>query len=70
MLSIGQEVKVLEPESLNNKMIEMLKATLRLYTLPVIIKKTLGIFLKKTVNLVQMGKAAVIHAHEFLFQQN
>ncbi|MBX9886552.1 MAG: WYL domain-containing protein [Flavobacteriaceae bacterium] len=31
LLSIGQEVKVLEPESLKNKMIEILKATLKLY---------------------------------------
>lgn len=33
-------------------------------------EKTLGIFLKKTENLVQMGRAAVIDTHEFLFQQN
>ncbi|MBG6188201.1 hypothetical protein [Flavobacterium sp. CAN_S2] len=33
-------------------------------------EKTLGIFLKKTRNLVQMGRAAVIDTHEFLFQQN
>ena len=31
LLSMGQEVKVLEPESLKNKMIEMLKAALKLY---------------------------------------
>ena len=31
LLSIGQEVKVLEPESLKNKMIEMLEATLKRY---------------------------------------
>ncbi|MBF2709094.1 hypothetical protein [Flavobacterium soyangense] len=33
-------------------------------------EKTLGIFLKKTENLVQMGRAAVIDTHEFLFQNN
>lgn len=33
-------------------------------------EKTLGIFLKKTENLVQMGRAAVIDTHEFLFQKN
>ncbi|MFV5695154.1 WYL domain-containing protein [Flavobacterium sp. LB3P122] len=32
LLSIGQEVKVLEPESLKNKMIKMLEATLKHYT--------------------------------------
>lgn len=31
LLSIGQEVQVLEPESLKNKMIEMLEATLKRY---------------------------------------
>jgi hypothetical protein len=30
-------------------------------------EKTLGIFLKKTSNLVQMGRSAVIDTHEFLF---
>jgi len=33
-------------------------------------EKTLGIFLKKTENLVQMGRSAVIDTHEFLFQKN
>ena len=32
-------------------------------------EKTLGIFLKKTGNLVQMGRDAVIETHEFLFQK-
>lgn len=31
-------------------------------------EKTLGIFLKHTGNLVQMGRLAVIDTHEFLFQ--
>lgn len=31
-------------------------------------EKTLGIFLKHTGNLVQMGRSAVIDTHEFLFQ--
>ena len=30
-------------------------------------EKTLGIFLKKTENLVQMGRSAVIDTHEFFF---
>lgn len=30
-------------------------------------EKTLGIFLKKTGNLVQMGRSAVIDTHEFFF---
>lgn len=33
-------------------------------------EKTLGIFLKNTGNLVQMGRTAVIDTHEFLFQKN
>lgn len=33
-------------------------------------EKTLGIFLKKTGNLVQMGRSAVIDTHEFLFKNN
>ena len=33
-------------------------------------EKTLGIFLKKTGNLVQMARGAVIDTHLFLFQQN
>lgn len=33
-------------------------------------EKTLGIFLKKTGNLVQMGRTAVIDTHEFLFKNN
>jgi hypothetical protein len=33
-------------------------------------EKTLGIFLKKTENLVQMGRSAIIDTHEFLFQKN
>lgn len=31
-------------------------------------EKTLGIFLKKTGNLVQMARSAVINTHEFFFQ--
>lgn len=33
-------------------------------------EKTLGIFLKNTGNLVQMGRSAVINTHEFFFQKN
>lgn len=33
-------------------------------------EKTLGIFLKNTGNLVQMGRTAVIDTHEFFFQKN
>jgi hypothetical protein len=33
-------------------------------------EKTLGIFLKKTGNLVQMGRSAVINTHEFFFPKN
>jgi hypothetical protein len=33
-------------------------------------EKTLGIFLKKTANLVQMGRTAVIDTHEFLFKKD
>ena len=33
-------------------------------------EKTLGIFLKNTRNLVQMGRSAVINTHEFFFAKN
>jgi hypothetical protein len=33
-------------------------------------EKTLGIFLKNTGNLVQMGRSAVINTHEFFFAKN
>lgn len=33
-------------------------------------EKSLGIFLKKTRNLVQMGRSAIINTHEFFFQKN
>jgi hypothetical protein len=33
-------------------------------------EKTLGIFLKKTGDLVQMGRAAVIDTHEFFFAKD
>lgn len=33
-------------------------------------ERTLGIFLKNTGNLVQMGRAAVINTHEFFFEKN
>jgi hypothetical protein len=33
-------------------------------------EKTLGIFLKNTENLVQMGRSAIIETHEFLFKNN
>ena len=32
-------------------------------------EKTLGIYLKKTGNLVQMGRSAIIETHEFLFSK-
>ena len=33
-------------------------------------EKILGIFLKNTGNLVQMGRYAIINTHEFFFQKN
>jgi len=33
-------------------------------------EKSLGIFLKETKNLVQIGRGDIIKIHEFFFEQN